>query len=195
MRDQLEEALHVATDNLQVPWEKPDELRRRASRRRKWLLASAALLSVLALAAAGRFTLVYVVGQPDPLPHCSEEGLMLPESEAEVVVAVYNATVRVGLAEEVATQLRNRRFQVTTVGQTTEQLSDDAVAAIRYGPLDAGKAHILRAYLRDQAVDDFDRMRSDGTVDLILGPRFVDLATPNEMRQQVARMGRPEVPC
>jgi hypothetical protein len=120
--------------------------------------------------------------------------LELPESESEIKINVFNATNQSGLAANVAADFKNRRFQVDKV-QDAEQDEPDAVAILRYGPKSIGAAHLLRAYFLDESKTQFDLKREDDFVDVVIGGRFKQLATPTEMRQSVAILGRPKLPA
>lgn len=120
--------------------------------------------------------------------------LELPESESEIKINVFNATNHTGLAANVAADFRNRRFQVDKV-QDAEQDQPDAVAILRYGPKAIGAAHLLRAYFLNESETQFDLQREDAFVDVVIGGRFKQLATPTEMRQAVAILGRPKLPA
>lgn len=184
MPEQLEKALREATADLRVAWAPPEELRRRATRRRRRLIASAALVSAIALVGAGRFAVVQVIGLPEPAHPCSTVDPMTP-TEADVRVNVYNASARADLAQEVATHLRNRRFNVMRVAPADVLLADDAVAVVRYGSNAITEAFIVRAHLGKEATEEFDAARQDNIVDLLLGPRFVRLAEPGEVRWSI----------
>jgi hypothetical protein len=119
--------------------------------------------------------------------------LIVP-AEEQVQVNVFNSTATVNLAAGVAGDLRNRKLDVGTIGDDPGDYAN-VVAALRYGPKAVGAAHLLRAYLINNNVTlefDIDRQTSD--VDLVVGGLFRQLATPSEMRQNIARLGRPTLP-
>nr|WP_246001540.1 hypothetical protein [Allorhizocola rhizosphaerae] len=68
------------------------------------------------------------------------------------------------------------------------------MAIIRYGPRTIGAAHLLNAYILNEATMDFDITRTTDTVDLVVGGRYRQLATPTQMRQAIAIIGRPKLP-
>jgi hypothetical protein len=119
--------------------------------------------------------------------------LELPDSESEIKINVFNATNQAGLANNVAADFKNRRFQVEKI-QDAEQDEPDKVAILRYGPKAIGAAHLLRAYFLNDSERQFDLKREDDFVDVVIGGRFKQLATPTEMRQSVAILGRPQLP-
>lgn len=132
--------------------------------------------------------------QPGNIP----VSLELPESESEININVFNATQTVGLATNVAADFKNRKFNVGTVGGETENGADkyypEEVAILRYGPKTVGAAHLLRAYFLNETTVQFDLKREDDVVDVVIGGKFKQLATPTEMRQAVAILGRPKLP-
>lgn len=124
--------------------------------------------------------------------------LNLPESESEITINVFNATQTTGLAGSVAAEFRNRRFKVEKVEGEKVNGADtyypDEVAILRYGPKSIGAAHLLRAYFLNETTTQFDLQREEESVDVVVGGRFKQLATPTEMRQAVAILGRPKLP-
>lgn len=118
----------------------------------------------------------------------------LPDSESEVKINVYNATNTVDLARNVAADFTNRKFKVEKTGNE-KQAQPEIVAELRYGPKAVGAAQLLKAYFLN-AVEPggFDIKRDNDTIDVIIGGEFKQLATPTEMRQAVAALGRPELP-
>lgn len=132
--------------------------------------------------------------QPGNIP----VSLSLPESESEIVINVFNATQTTGLATNVAADFKNRKFNVEKVGGEQVNGADkyypDEVAILRYGPKSVGAAHLLRAYFLNESETQFDLKREDAVVDVVIGGRFKQLATPTEMRQAVAILGRPKLP-
>lgn len=186
-----------------------DQVIKRGTQRRRTRTAQIAAVTVLALAGA-LVTIGLLRRAPDhppvgPVPSISLSlpagcqagqlpvSLRLPEQESEVNVDVFNATEVQGLAAAVAADLRNRKFAVGRVDN--EQVPPrDEVAVIRYGPRTIGAAHLLNAYMLNEATMDFDITRTTDTVDLVVGGRYRQLATPTEMRQTIAIMGRPKLP-
>jgi len=132
--------------------------------------------------------------QPGNIP----VSLELPESESEININVFNATQTTGLGANVAADFRNRKFNVGKVEGEKENGKDkyfpDEVAILRYGPKSVGAAHLLRAYFLNETTTQFDLKREDNVVDVVIGGRFKQLATPTEMRQAVAILGRPKLP-
>ncbi len=124
--------------------------------------------------------------------------LALPENEAEIKINVFNATNQTGLATNVANDFKNRRFQVDRIeGEKVNDqpvYHDGEVAILRYGPKTVGAAQLLRAYFLNESTTQFDLKREDDFVDVVIGGRFKQLATPTEMRQAIAILGRAKLP-
>jgi hypothetical protein len=120
--------------------------------------------------------------------------IALPE-EKDVKINVYNATTEVGLAKNVGSDFKNRKFQVLKMGDDPLKKGLSDVAALRFGPKAYGAAWLLRAYFLDQNIDrEYDPNRTDDVVDVVLGTGFQQLATQTETRQSLAEIGRPDLP-
>ncbi|HEX6681874.1 MAG TPA: LytR C-terminal domain-containing protein [Candidatus Limnocylindrales bacterium] len=132
--------------------------------------------------------------QPGNIP----VSLELPESGSEITINVFNATQTTGLANNVAADFRNRKFNVEKVESEMENGQEkyypDEVAVLRYGPKTVAAAHLLRAYFLNETTPQFDLKREDNIVDVVVGGRFKQLATPTEVNQAVAILGRPKLP-
>ncbi|MFX0538574.1 LytR C-terminal domain-containing protein [Ornithinimicrobium sp. Y1847] len=94
----------------------------------------------------------------------------------DIVVNVYNSTQTAGLAGRAAESLRERNFQVDTVGNAGEAY--EGVGVIRYVPEGERAARALRDALPDGV--DLEELGEDGSgtdrvVDLILGTEWEDL--------------------
>jgi hypothetical protein len=116
----------------------------------------------------------------------------VPAKPGEVRVNVYNATSRIGLATEVADQLRMRGFSIDRVGNDPLESTVSATAEIRYGPAGAGAAQLLRA----QFPGSVTRLvqRSDAQVDVALGMLYESVATEAQYRDELDRLGAPTPP-
>lgn len=162
------------------------------------LLAVALVLSVL--------TVWRPTAAPDPLgptpgpslpagcsPGQIPVDLRLPDSESEVTVNVLNGTATADRAADIGRDLEYRKFVVGRVGDEKGQYADE-VAVLRYGPKAVGDARLLEAYLLNEATTEFDVYRQTDDVDLIVGGRFQQFATPTEMRQAMTVLGAPQLP-
>ena len=131
-------------------------------------------------------------------PSCAEGEVPannnMPERN-QVTLNVYNGTARVGLAEDIAGQFKNRGFlidKIDTAPARTDGKPYDNIATIRYGPKVVGAAFEVSAYfLVNQADMAFDLKRTDDRVDVILGTKFQQLATTTEVNQSIAAIGTP----
>ncbi len=206
-RATLAESLVIELPAVTTP--PADRIMKRGTQRRR--IRTAQVAAAMALALAGTLVVVGLLrSTPDqppvgPTPSVSVSlpagcqagqlpvSLRMPEQESEVHVDVFNATDVQGLAAAVADDLRNRKFAVGRVDNQPVQPRDE-VAVIRYGPRTIGAAHLLNAYTLDEAAMDFDITRMTDTVDLVVGGRFRQFATPAEMHQAIAVMGLPKLP-
>jgi hypothetical protein len=112
-----------------------------------------------------------------------------------VKVNVFNGTSRVGLAEDIGGQFKNRGFVVgkmETAAPKPDGKPYDNIATIVYGPDAVGSAYEVSAYfLANQATMQFNIKRKGAEVDVILGTAFQQLATSTEVNQSIAIIGRP----
>lgn len=205
-RAALAESLVIELPAVTTP--PAEEVIKRGTQRRRVRMAQIAVVTVLALTgtAIGVGMLVRSPEEVSVTPSGSPSvslppgcrpgqvpvSLQLPSSEAEIKVDVYNGTEVQGLATTVATDLRNRKFSVDRVENAAEP--HEELAIVRYGPKTVGAAHIINAYLMREGTMVFELGRDSDTVDLVVGKRFRQLATPTEMRQAIALMGRPTPP-
>ena len=121
----------------------------------------------------------------------------LPNDNKQIKVNVYNATDKPGLANSVKLDFEYRRFKVEKTGNNPLGKPVTGVAILRYGPKRVGAAYVLDAYFLNNATHEYDRNRTDDTVDVILGPGFKQLATQTEVNQAftaLAGQGGPQVP-
>jgi hypothetical protein len=83
---------------------------------------------------------------------------------------VLNSTGTAGLAQQVATNLRDKGFSVGEVGNDGSGRQVTGAGEVRHGPRGNDAAVYLRQYVK--GVTDYPDTRADGTVDLVLGPDF-----------------------
>lgn len=94
----------------------------------------------------------------------------------DVVVNVYNATDRAGLAAKTAAELRKRGYKVSTVANDPLQRKVPGPAEVRYGAAGlSGSKLVLGLVKGAKAVHDG---RQDASVDLVLGAKFKALSAP-----------------
>ena len=114
-----------------------------------------------------------VVATPTCTPVASPPPLLRPQ---QVAVRIYNATPRQGLGAQTAAALKARGFRVTAVGNTRPL---PGFVQIRYAPGTERHARTLGEHLGRPAYASDTRIR--GTVDLVLGPGYQRLRTPQEI--------------
>ncbi len=115
--------------------------------------------------------------------------------EEDVVLNLYNGSTRVGLAEQIASELANRGFVVATVETVPPGQELQGVGAITYGPGAVGAAWLVQAYfLAGELSETYVGEREGREVDLILGADFQQLATTTEVNQRIAALGKPKPP-
>lgn len=95
-----------------------------------------------------------------------------PLQPADVIVNVYNASQRSGLAGRTAEALQELGYTVDAVGNDREGREPDA-AAIYFGPEGQAGARLLKTVIpQAQLVPD---TRTSAEIDLVLGINFVEL--------------------
>lgn len=114
-------------------------------------------------------------------------------AEKEVTIRVINGAGRDGLATQLADTFANRDFEVIEHDDDGDEVVE-GVGKLRFGPAGVGSAHLLRAYFLDQVELEYEIDREDDVVDVIVGSSFQQLATPTEVHQSIAQLGRPRLP-
>jgi hypothetical protein len=163
-----------------------------------------ALISVAVLFMTAGIVVIMAIGrdsQTQPIVGTNCPAGMVPAKirmpdEFEVTVNVYNGTRKVGLAQDIGAQLKNREFKIKKMGNPPgNKIYENEIAVINYGPQAVGAAYLVSAYfLAGQASMNFDLKRTDGLVDVILGTEFQQLATVTEVNQSIAAIGTPDLP-
>jgi hypothetical protein len=145
-------------------------------------------LLVLALAAAGVWWNVLRVEkqQVAEKEQACEAVAEAPPSldPATLTLRVFNATDTAGLANTVAEAFRARGFIVGEVANDSSGREVTGVGELRHGPRGTEAAEYVRLYLPDAG--DFPDTRADATVDVVIGPEFTTLATPEEIAAALA---------
>lgn len=108
---------------------------------------------------------------PEPVPCVMQDQEFV--YRAEVIVNVYNGGYTRGLAERVASTLRDAGFNVARVTNTEEPVTN---TIIRGGDHGAAPVRLVQTGFVD-AETDFDE-RIDGTVDVLVGTDFGGYADP-----------------
>jgi hypothetical protein len=144
----------------------------RRRRRQAWtfttLVSLVLVVGVVALGQAMRWWTIGGPTAPSVRPQCPAE-TVLPADE--VVLRVYNASERFGLARQVAKELQARGFTVTTITNDASGAPVKGTALVRYGQLGklAAKSVSLQVVGPIALEDDG---RASRTVDLVLGPGY-----------------------
>jgi len=145
-------------------------------------------LLVLALAAAGVWWNVLRVEKKQAAEQeqaCEAVAEAPPSLDpATLTLRVFNATETGGLANTVAEALRARGFVVDEVANDSSGREVTGVGELRHGPRGADAAEYVRLYL--PGAGDFPDTRADATVDVVVGPEFTTLATPEEIAAALA---------
>ncbi|GHE08045.1 LytR C-terminal domain-containing protein [Klenkia taihuensis] len=153
----------------------------RASRDRRPLVPVIFLL-VLALAALGVWWNVFrteAAGARADAAACSSAEAAAPSLDPTTVqIRVLNATDTAGLAGTVAATMQSRGFVVTEFANDSSPRRAEVagVGEVRFGPRGAEAARYLELFL--PGAGEYQDTRADATVDLVIGPQFTELATP-----------------
>jgi LytR cell envelope-related transcriptional attenuator len=116
----------------------------------------------------------------------------LPDDSDQVTVKVYNGTNKANLAEAATNDFKNRGFKTQKPAESRKKFT--GVAQLRYGPAAVGKAHLLKAYFLAQAEAQYNPKRKGDLVDVVLGSKYLELATQTEVNQSLVELGEPKVP-
>jgi hypothetical protein len=121
--------------------------------------------------------------------------IKMPDDRDQVTINVFNGTSKVGLAQEVGGEFKNRGFKVDKTDNLPGDKKLDEIAVITYGPEAVGAATLVSAYfLVDGAAMNWDIKRKGSAVDVAIGERFQQLATTTEVNQSIAALGSPQLP-
>ncbi|GAB3222597.1 hypothetical protein GCM10027447_09630 [Glycomyces halotolerans] len=105
----------------------------------------------------------------------------IPDPE-EIEVVVLNGTDRPGLGEQAASQLEDRGFVVTEIGDTDEEVEQSAV--VRYGPDQYAAGIHTHAYFYGGR-DGFD-LEWEEPITIVLGDAFKEVRSTSDARQSFA---------
>jgi hypothetical protein len=111
-----------------------------------------------------------------------------------VTLRVFNATPTAGLANTVAEALQGRGFTVSEVGNDpSPDLEVTGVGELRYGRPGAETAEFVRVFVA--GIGDRPDTRSTGIVDVVVGPDFQQLTTPEEVATALAPAASASAAC
>ncbi len=155
------------------------------------LVVCAVVLAIVAVAKDKQSGANYATSCPAGLIHVTTKPL--PDEKA-IKVNVYNGTSTPNLANGVADELRNRKFQVGEVKDTDKY---DKVAKLHYGPKALAAATVVNAYFLGKADDGsgFDKKDTTDVVDITIGAQYTALGTPTDVHQAIAQLGNPSPPA
>jgi hypothetical protein len=134
-------------------------------------------LAVLAVAAAAVW--VYVLQHDSGTTTASSCTAIPSLAPSSVTVQVLNATTKQGLATTVAKDLTQRGFKVGAPDNDRSGRTVTGVGEIRHGVRGKQAALYLGAYL--PGATDYQDTRATGTVDLVIGPAYEKLASPDQV--------------
>jgi LytR cell envelope-related transcriptional attenuator len=98
---------------------------------------------------------------------------------ATINLRVLNATDTAGLAGQVGEALAARGFVIDEVGNDPSGREVTGVGELRHGPRGNETAEYVRVYL--PTAGDFLDTRATAIVDVVVGPEFTTLATPEDV--------------
>lgn len=140
-------------------------------------------LLVLAVAALGVWWYVLHKNSADEAARaaaCSSAAAAPPSlSPSTVTIRVLNATSQSGLASTVAKELQSRGFTVSEIGNDSSGRKVAGVGEIRHGPRGDEAAAYVGVYLK--GASDYLDTRATASVDVVLGPDFKQLSTPDQV--------------
>jgi LytR cell envelope-related transcriptional attenuator len=145
-------------------------------------------LLVLAVAAAGVWWNVLRTEekkQAEEEAACSTAQAAPPSLDpATINLRVLNATDTAGLAQTVADALGARGFVIDEIGNDDTGREVTGVGELRHGPRGNEAAEFVRVTL--PGASDFLDTRATAQVDVVVGPEFTTLATPEDVAAALA---------
>ena len=158
------------------------------------------IMGVLFLAAVVVITVALIRDKQDDAQAAANCGdgdvpanLKMPDDMATIKLNVLNATASPGVAGKVADDFRSNLFTVVKE-DTAPPPPLNGIAELRYGPKVVGAAWVVRAYFLNKADLKFDINRQDDTVDVVIGTKFLELASFTDQRQSLGQAGKPLLP-
>ena len=149
------------------------------------------LIFLLVLALAALATWWYVLRQEDQKATQAEQACQSAEAAAPpsldpstVHLRVFNATDTAGLATTVGDSLTARGFAVDEVANDPSGRTVTGVGELRHGPRGVEAAKYMAVYL--PGAGDFQDTRATTVVDVVIGPDFTTLATPDAVAAALA---------
>jgi hypothetical protein len=112
---------------------------------------------------------------------------------ATVNLRVLNATDTGGLAQTVASALKERGFVVDEVANDPSGRTVTGVGELRHGPRGTDNADYMRLVL--PGAGDYLDTRATAQVDVVIGPDFTTLATPEDVAAALAPVADSAAAC
>lgn len=155
------------------------------------LVVCAVVLAIVAVAKDKQSSANYVNTCPAGTIKVQTKPLPLEKS---IKINVYNGTSTPGLANNVADQLKDRKF---VIGEVKDTAPFDGVAKLRYGPKTLAAATVVNAYFLGKADDGsgYDQKDTTDAVDITIGSKYTDLGTSTDVHQAIAQLGNPSPPA
>ncbi|SFP50926.1 LytR cell envelope-related transcriptional attenuator [Geodermatophilus dictyosporus] len=110
-----------------------------------------------------------------------------------VAVRVFNATDTAGLAQTVAAELQQRGFVVEEIANDSSDREVTGPGEVRHGPAGGDAAAYLGLFL--PGAGSYQDTRADARVDLVIGPEFDRLASPEEVAATLTPIASAEAAC
>jgi hypothetical protein len=163
-------------------------------------LRSLIIVGVLFLAAVVVITVALLRDKQDDAQAVADCGdgdvpanLKMPDDMKAIKLNVFNASGSPGRASQVADGFRSNSFTVVKEDTAPPPVLN-GVAELRYGPKVVGAAWVVRAFFLNNATMKFDINRQDDTVDVVIGTKFLELASFTDQRQSLGQAGKPVLP-
>jgi hypothetical protein len=154
-------------------------------------------LLVLALAALGVWWNVLRLEharEADRAAACATAAKAPPSLDPTTLsVRVFNATDTPNLAQDVATELKARGFPVEEVANDSSGRKVTGAGEIRHGPRGADAAAYLAVFL--PGAHDYLDTRATGQIDLVIGPDYKSLATPEQVAAALTHASSAAASC
>ena len=112
---------------------------------------------------------------------------------ATVNLRVFNATDTAGLAQTVAAALQERGFVVDEIANDSSGREVTGIGELRHGPRGSDAATYVRLLL--PGAGDYLDTRATEQVDVVVGPDFSTLATPEEVAAALAPVADAAAAC
>ena len=125
---------------------------------------------------------------------CSSAAAAIPSLDpSTVTVRVLNASDLAGRAGQVADALQNRGFAISEVGNDGSNRDVTGVGEVRFGARGREMGRFLS--LQAAGLELYQDTRANTTVDLVIGPEWDQLATPESIEEALAAQPTAAATC